>query len=492
MPSLDLRFFSGDGNYLFYTARDGGREGSLYKTPIFGGTKQKIMTDVLSDIAISNDGQWIAFIRAEDYAKSMDLVICKTDGSGERVISTKKTPDSFRVWGLSPSWSPDRKRVLTTALTEAAGVGESSKQYLIETDIESGIEKRIKSPEFYRVSQSRFMSDGKSIVTLAKETADSPMQIWQISYPGGKTKRITNDLLNYRRLNISRDGTFILTNERNITSNISLIDSSTGKIIENLTNDTSIMNGSYGLKWTPDGKQIVYSKTVGTIGNIWRYDLQSKQTHQITFDTNKNNLTPSLTPDGKTIVFLSNHSSSLQVWKIDIDGTNLKQLTKGAEVLTTTLSPDGKWLFYDQLEMLWRKPLNGGEPTKVIKRGGTTIISPDSKKAFVYYFDANEKNISPWKWGLMPIDGSTKPETSEISAQGAIAWSKAGTGIYYTKITKNLSNIWIYSLSDKTSRVFTDFDSKKIDYLDVSPDGKKIAIARGRSNSEIIKITGFN
>ncbi len=223
---------------------------------------------------------------------------------------------------------------------------------------------------------------------MAKDTVNSPTQIWQIEYPTGKTERITNDLLEYSRLNLSQTGSFLLTNARDFTFNISLINSASGEIIEQLTHSTSLQNGSDGLTWTPDGKQIVYCQTIRGVGNLWFYDFETRKNQQITFDKNINNQRPNSILNGKFIVFLSNRSGSQQVWKIGIDGRNLEQLTTGNETETFRVSPDDKWLFYRQSGMLWRKQLDGGKITAFMKNGENLYISNDSQKVIVRYYES--------------------------------------------------------------------------------------------------------
>ena len=486
--------FGKNGDYIYYTARDGGRFGTLYRTPILGGSKQRIDENVLSDIAISPDGEWLTFVRSRDLAKSREIIICRVDGSEERVVKTRAEPNGYMVWGISPSWSPDGKSIIAAAFSRSSKADERENQYLVEIEVETGVETKLKAPKFHEVSQPRFMPDGKSIVVLARIDPNSPRQVWQISYPGGKTRRITNDLFDYSMLNVSPDGTYLLTNERINTSNLCVVDATSGKIIGKLTDTRALTNGSNGLTWTPDGTKIVYSRLSRTAGNIWSYDLASKQTRQITFDENTFNGYPNITPDGKSVIFESSRSGNRHVWKINLDGSGLTQLTTGPAIQSSEISPDGKWFFYGQSGVLWRKPLSGGEKVEFLKRGGQNIVSKDSRMNLVHYFDPDEKKTSPWKRKIMSTDDNRDEDSHplKLTAHRALDWSADGLTIFYAKPMRNKSNVWIYSITNKTSRLLTDFSDQQIDYLAVSPDGKRIAIARGTSNSEIIKISDFN
>ena len=484
--------FGKNGDYIFYTTHDGERATSLYKVPILGGSKQRIATNVLSDASISPDGKWLAFIRAEDFSKGRELIICRADGSKQRILKKRSEPEGYLVWGISPSWSPDGKKLIAAAYKRAEKKGENDEQYIVEVDIETGAETLIKTPKFHGLSQPRHMPDGKSLIVLAKETANSPMQVWQISYPEGIGKRITNDLFDYSRLNVSPDGTYLLTNERTNTSNLFLVDSTSGKVTDKLTETSAMRNGSDGLTWAPDGKRIVYSRLNGKVGNLWSYDLETKNNRQITFDEKVYSVDPGVTPDGKSIIFASNRSSSRQVWRMNFDGSNLEQLTDGAAIRLPEISPDGEWLFYHQSGVLWKKSLSGGKPIKFLKGGDRTRFTSDSKTVLVYYFDAAEKENSPWKYVIMPVDGSGEHLETKIPSTMGIDWNGSDTEIYFGERRRTKSNILAYSVAKKTSRRLTNFDDLQIDFLKVSPDGKKIAIARGQSKSEVIKISGFN
>ena len=55
--------FSPDGAYLYYRLNSGNGEHDLYRVPALGGIPVKILSDVPGSIALSPDGQRIAFVR---------------------------------------------------------------------------------------------------------------------------------------------------------------------------------------------------------------------------------------------------------------------------------------------------------------------------------------------------------------------------------------------------------------------------------------------
>ncbi len=113
------------------------------------------------------------------------------------------------------------------------------------------------------------------------------------------------------------------------------------------------------------------------------------------------------------------------------------------------------------------------------------------KKLLSVIMNPDEKEKSPWKRGLLPVQGGVEPIELHFNSHSVLDWNHDGTEIYFARHTKTLSNIWIYSIENRNSRKLTDFKENRIKFLDVSPDGNKIAISRGRSNSDIIQITRF-
>jgi Tol biopolymer transport system component len=487
--------FSADGNYLFYNSRDGGNESTIYKTPIYGGSPQKIITNARSDIGISRDGKWLAFVRYDGLSDEYRLMICRTDGTDERILIVHKSANYFLDWEATPSWSFDGKKIALVSLNPLTNDSQKREYYVAEVDVETGEERKILVPEVRRIYYVAWLADGEHLFITAQGGESDTYQIWKIHRTNGEIKKVTNDLINYSRLCVSADGKVLLTNRRSEATNLAIVDVTSGSVVEELTSETSLLNGSNGLEWTPDGKQIVYAKTNAVSnGNIWKYDLETKQAKQLTFDERKRNWWAVITPDGESIYYTSNRSGDFHIWKMNIDGSNNQQVTDGKAEMFSEISPDGKWLIYLANNMLWRKPIQGGEPIKIMEKAGPSHVSPDSKQIVFHYFDSNENEKNAWKTGLKSFDNISKLEIIDIAPERSIyRWKPDGTGFYYANAARSQNNIWFYSIADKTSKQITNFENEidKIGNMSVSPDGKQIAISEGSVKSEIIKITGF-
>jgi hypothetical protein len=56
---------------------------------------------------------------------------------------------------------------------------------------------------------------------------------------------------------------------------------------------------------------------------------------------------------------------------------------------------------------------------------------------------------------------------------------------------RTADNLWLQPLAGGPPRQLTHFKEDRIGYLDLSPDGKQIAVARGNAYNDVVLITNF-
>lgn len=104
--------------------------------------------------------------------------------------------------------------------------------------------------------------------------------------------------------------------------------------------------------WSPDGKQIAFSKNPPRAPNwpqkfaIYIINSDGSNEHRLTEDDTKEWIC-SWSPDGRYIAFKSERSGQSQIWTINLRTKAIKQLTR-TDGLTTapSWSPDGKYIAY--------------------------------------------------------------------------------------------------------------------------------------------------
>lgn len=492
--------FSPDGNYIYYSAREKTKQFNIYRIPVFGGASRIVRKGITHHFSVSPDGVWLAFYRGDPANKSSHIVICRSDdGGNERIVATRRHPRTYSVWGVSPSWSPDGRKMVLTAVTPAGGDGGAPNRFhLVEVDVATGEEKEIKSPRWHSVGQAYWIDGGKKLMVQAREKKGEPVQIWELSYPDGAARRVTNDTNDYREYRVASDGGFLIGVTWTKSDNLYLFPADDPDDLRQLTYGTSVQNGVHGLEWTPDGKSLLFVRTNGFgTGNLYKMDVETREVRQLTFDKNSfpNYIDP--TPDGRSVVFASNRTGKWHIWQVDLDGDNLTQLTDGVGEVAPELSPDGKWLYYvtpgDRPNTLWKRPLAGGEPQLILKGvGGVTRVSPaDPDRIASYYFDSGEKKKFPHRIVLFSEKEPGKLIDLGMPPNHRFEWKPDGSGIYYNHGGESFNNLWFVSVPDGTKTQFTFFRDMRISNMDISPDGRTFAVSRGASIGKIFRIKGF-
>ena len=359
-------------------------------------------------------------------------------------------------------------------------------------------------------------SQKKSSEKSEKWDVNNPYKDWKL-----KSFNLNTDEGTWMNLDVSPDGKTIVFD---LLGDIYMLPISGGKA-------TPLREGlAYEVqpKFSPDGKYISFTSDVGGGDNIWIMTTDGKEAKAITKESFRllNNAT--WMPDGKSIIakkhFTSTRSiGSGEMWQYFFSGEGGIQLTKKKneqqDVNDPTVSPDGKYLYFDedmypggyfqynkdpnkQIYVIKRYDFKTGK-TKQITGGpggaARPVISKDGKhlafvkrirtKTVLYihnletgietplYFDLSKDQQEAWSiYGVYP-HFSWLPNNKEI-----VFWSEGKINKINIE-TKEVTNI-PFSINQKrklakTHRVkrsvYTEsFTSKMIKHLKTSPDGKTV------------------
>lgn len=107
---------------------------------------------------------------------------------------------------------------------------------------------------------------------------------------------------------------------------------------------------SFAPAFHPSKDKILISLANDGATNIFEFDLNSKQTKQLTFSKNRINTSPSYSPNGKEIVFNSDRIGTRQLFLMNEDGSNIRKLSKGYGSFTAPeWSPRGDYIAYTKI-----------------------------------------------------------------------------------------------------------------------------------------------
>ncbi|HYW69449.1 MAG TPA: DPP IV N-terminal domain-containing protein [Pyrinomonadaceae bacterium] len=475
--------FTRDGNYIFYVSQEQNSLAMLYQVPSLGGSPDKLMEDVDSPISFSPDGRQLAFIRFSPGNGS--IVIANSDGTGERALVTTRMTDALRIGPngvLPPSWSPDGQII-------ACPVSINSTQWdqtVYGFRVKDGSAAPLTANHWPALGRIEWAPDGKGIVaTIIENEATPEQQVWFVPYPNGESRRITNDLMDYRDLGITADARTLVTIQSEKKANLWLAAAA------DLDHPTQLTSTSYdglnGISWTPDGK-IVYTSQINGEQNLWMTEPHGAPKQLIAHAGFSEQ--PVVSPDGRYIVFLSNRNGQEHLWRIDIDGKHPTQLTHGRGDRQPTFTADGRAIIFrsGSPASLFRVSIDGGEPQQLTDTGGfDPNVSPDGKTIVCGYRPAPAaKN----QIALLSVEGGQPKMICDWPAEfGRIHWMPDGNGIAYAPRQAGIGNIWMQPVSGGAPAQLTHWNPNPIFSFDWSRDGKWLAYASGNLTSDVILIS---
>src|SRR5262245_32401215 len=221
-PPADISYgwlsFSPNGDSLYYlTNDDAGISGALYRFHIHGSAPpRKVIANVWGRVALSPDGQRLAFMRIYPNQGESALMLANVDGSGTQKLATRNYPDGFsEVAGLS--WSPNGETISCSAVSLVDGVRET----VVAVSVIDGRQREITSGKWADIRNMAWLTGGSGLIIQASDPAAGlQTQLWRLSYPAGDARKLTNDLDNYEGLSVAADSNQLVTVKMAYYSNI--------------------------------------------------------------------------------------------------------------------------------------------------------------------------------------------------------------------------------------------------------------------------------
>jgi Tol biopolymer transport system component len=311
-------------------------------------------------------------------------------------------------------------------------------------------------------------------------------QIGIISYPQLQFRQVTADTNDYSSLSVSSDGSTIASVMRQSIRDVYV--SSGDKPDYSDAKQLSSGEVLWTVSWSSDGK--ILAEQDSTMKQIALDGVGTSLPGEK--DTTSQN--PHGCPDG-LVVFTRGiaKTGTRNLWVSATDGTGLRQLTTGKFEDQGACSPDGKWVFYiggnDRTYM--KVPVSGGKPEPWVSpaaegRAGFDVTR-DGKMAVLgtYDFKLRRPNIALFSLQPGQLIRNFDYDPRHV---GALRFSPDGKGFVYPIREKGVDNLYLQPLDGGTGRQLTNFTSLKIYSYQWSPDGKKLALVRGDSPSDLVLI----
>ncbi|MGC1383135.1 MAG: protein kinase, partial [Candidatus Acidiferrales bacterium] len=487
--------FSPDGNYLYYrNQQEGTGLGILYKVPSLGGTPTHLITDVDSAVTFSPDGKQIAWVRISSKTKSSAVYISDAEGGNEHAITSLNFPDLYLPVG--PGWSEDGK-LLAIDRTDPRGAANGSVVQIM--DLASKEVKQLGTRQFTNVQRLVWLPDDAGIIfTSPANTMSFNSQIWELTYPDGEARRITNDLNYYSGASVTADGATLATVQWSIASSLYVGASGSGSAFsapKQITSGIERADGEAGIIW-PSADQILYTYYTGGALRFAATSPDGSNVHDISLGQSTV-LAPSACGDGKHFVFMTlGTGTTVRIYRADMDGGNVTAITPGPLNVSPSCSPDGQFVVFitavGQNTSLSKVGIDGGAVSTVSHElMQFPAISPDGTSVAVAYTNDVSKPAKVAVVGL--ASGEIQhifdaPDGAYFSADsvGLLHWTKDGRAILYPVRKEDTANLWAQPVGEPgapemTPKQVTNFSDSRIFSYTYSPDGKQMVLARGRT-----------
>jgi serine/threonine protein kinase/Tol biopolymer transport system component len=488
MPPAEVLYagltFTPSGDFLYFVRREPENPGLgfLYQTPVLGGTPRKLITDVDSPVSFSPDGQQIVFLRMSSSEGSSKLIIAHSDGSGERVLASLPIP------GYSaPDWSPDGKWIASTVVAP----GTQNLGRLVALNPANGKEKTIFAATA-SLQKPTWMPDNRHLLFIFHDkTSGWNGQVGEVSLSGGKLHRITNDLSSYSNLTlaVTQDGKQLIAVQETPDSGVytlSLDDKG----------DTSLKqvdnHGDINVGWLPDGRLV----TLDFDGHISTMNGDGSNRNVI-YQQNLPMQGLTVCPDGVNAFFnMPNHETrGLNIFRLNLQAGTATAVTNGKVEQNPVCSPDGRSLLYVKLEggklFLMDMPVGGGEARQLSDKWvNFAALSPDGRQIAMLAYEGQDANVKPVV-EIIPAQGGLPAKGFPPSrfVSGLFQYSADGQNLYYPVTEKGVSNLVMQPIAGGPPTLTTNFENLFIYGYNYNWKNRKLAVARGRTNSDVVLIT---
>jgi serine/threonine protein kinase/Tol biopolymer transport system component len=474
--------FSRDGQYIYFVPDEnapGGRH-SLYMLPALGGAPHLLIKDDIdSPVSFSPDGQRFVFTNGLGDRNLLELRIANKDGSDNRLLAG--IVGGSQDFQPGPAWSPDGGTIALAVMLRDTQV-----RFALDlVRVNDGSVRQIYSSAF-GIGRPVWLSTDSLVVPLRGRSGRG--QLWTISYPGGESERLTNDLEDYRYFGVdfSRDARILVATNSTQISNIWVGQAGNPSAARQITFGKLSM-----LEVTTTSQRKVLGRSGE--GRLW---VVNAETSQRSLFADAHNVV-SLTSCGRFVLFESFVADTVDLVRVDADGTNAVKLISG-DIGPPICSADG-YIFYSNIvkpQTISRIGIQGGSPVQIAQSPGFAIlgrlsVSPDARfLAFAYDEAAPAMGTK-----LAVIAATGGPVVKSYVVPGDVSglcWSPDGHRLQYLLTRNGSTNIWEQPLDGSQPSQLTAFTSGRIFDFNWSQDGKQLVLARGEVNSDVVFLSNLH
>jgi TolB protein len=246
-----------------------------------------------------------------------------TDGHAPAQLRTAGSP------ALSPTWSPDGRRIAYTAYVPAG-------QPLVIQEIATGAREVVPGTEFALNITPEFSPDGRRLAFARGTEQGTDIYVYEL---GGRVQRLTaSRFADNLSPTWSPDGAriaFISTRARTPQLYVMSADGTDQEVLGRF--DFGATGATLAPQWSPGGQFVAFHREVNGTPQIFVIDLASRVVRQLTGAGR--NEDPTWAPDGRHLAYVSSRSGTRELWVVDIETGRVRQVTRLGGVRLPAWSP---------------------------------------------------------------------------------------------------------------------------------------------------------
>ncbi len=221
----------------------------------------------------------------------------------------------------------------------------------------------------------------------------------------------------------------------------------------NLSNLTNTSDGDWSPKWSPDGKQIVFTSHRDGQSDVWLMNSDGSNPRNLSRNPAWD-YSPSWSPDGKQIVFISERDGDAEVFIQAVDSPAAVQITFNEhQDKLPAWSPDGEKIALasiingqEQIYLLDLQAQNAIFPLLPLELNGTNPVwrADGAEIAFVGWQDSRAIDI----YTLNPAAKTVEKRYSNTAWIGSLNWSADGQWLLFTGRQNGNHNLMALNLEN--------------------------------------------
>jgi len=222
-------------------------------------------------------------------------------------------------------------------------------------------------------------------------------------------------------------------------------------------------------QYSPDGKHIAFTSDRGGPWEIWMSDADGANLVKLSDANSVDAVYARWSPDSRKVVFDSRHS---QLFVVDIAERLPRKLVSNLpDMAKPSWSHDGKWVYFQSKERIFRCPATGGDA--ILLSAERSYFPWESYDGKTLYFADQDDGPSSIKMVSLQTPGVASVLPGMPTVKDGSEWTVTPQGIYIVPADSRKS---VRYFDFATAQVRPVFEASKFsdDTLSVSPDGRWI------------------